>query len=193
MKIMALVAIAVAIETGARADEVTVYVQGISVVPAPVLSRAQALANDIFSAAGVGIDWRRGEPSRLESQLQRQIVVEMTTQTPRERKPGALAFAAPYEGVHIQVFYDRVQTVTEPELTPAVLAHVLVHEITHILQGTCRHSDTGVMKARWTHQDYMEMGQNPLSFTDEDVALIHSGLAARADTTRLIAAVPVSH
>jgi hypothetical protein len=33
MKIMALVAIAVAIETGARADEVAVYVQGISVVP----------------------------------------------------------------------------------------------------------------------------------------------------------------
>lgn len=193
MKIMALVAMAVAMETGARADEVTVYVQGLSVVPAPVLNRAQTLANGIFAAAGVSIDWRRGQPSRLQSQLQSQIVVEMTTQTPRERKPGALAFATPYEGVHIQLFYDRVQAATEPELTPAVLAHVLVHEITHILQGTCRHSETGVMKARWAHQDYLEMGQKPLSFTDQDIALIRSGLVARANNARLIAAVPVSH
>jgi hypothetical protein len=193
MKMMAMVAMAVAMETGARADEVAVYMQGLSVVPAPVLNRAQALANDIFAGVGVSIDWRRGQPSRLQSQLQRQIVVEMTTQTPGHLKPGALAFATPYEGVHIQVFYDRVQTVTEPELTPTVLAHVLVHEITHILQGTCRHSETGVMKARWTHQDYMEMGQKPLSFTEQDVALIQSGVASRVNTTRLIAAVPISH
>jgi hypothetical protein len=28
-----------------------------------------------------------------------------------------------------------------------VLAHVLVHEITHILQGIDRHSESGVMKS----------------------------------------------
>ena len=52
-----------------------------------------------------------------------------------------------------------VRGATEPELTPNVLANVLVHEITHILQGPCWHSDTGVMKARWTHTDYMEIGR----------------------------------
>jgi hypothetical protein len=187
MKILRLVAMAVVMEIGARADEVTVYVQGLSAVPAPVLSRAQALANEIFAGAGVKIDWRRGQPPRSQSRSEKPIVVEIITDTPSELKPGALAFARPYEGVHIDVFYDRVRAATEPELTPNVLAHVLVHEITHILQGTCRHSDTGVMKARWTHTDYMEMGQKPLSFTEEDVQLITTGLAERANPRGLVA------
>jgi hypothetical protein len=189
MKILAVIAMAVALETDARADEVTVYLQGLSVVPALTLGRAQGLANEIFAGVGVKIDWRLGQPSRSQRSRQTPIVVEMVTDIPREL-PGALAFAYPYEGVHINVFYDRVQEATEPQLTPNVLAHVLVHEITHILQGTCRHSDTGVMKARWTHEDYMEMKVKPLSFTEEDVQFIRFGVAKRANSSALIAAVP---
>jgi hypothetical protein len=145
------------------------------------------LANEIFGGVGVKIDWRRGRPSRSQARSEKPIVVEMTTDIPRALPPDALAFARPYEGVHITVFYDRLRAATEPELTPNLLAHVLVHEITHILQGTCRHSDTGIMKARWTHTDYMEMGQKPLSFTEEDVQLITTGLAERANSRGLVA------
>jgi hypothetical protein len=187
MKITTIAAAAIAVAMRARADEVTVYVEGFSAVPAPVLNRAQVLANEIFAGVGVQIDWRRGQPNRSLSRNEKPIVVEMITDTPRKLKPGALAFARPYEGVHITLFYDRVRAATEPELTPNVLAHVLVHEITHILQGTCRHSDSGVMKARWTHTDYMEMGQKPLSFTEEDMQLIRSGLIARATPGTLVA------
>jgi hypothetical protein len=188
MKITTMAAVAIAVAMNARAGEVTVYVQGLSVVPAPVLSRAQVLANEIFAGAGVDVDWRRGQPPRRQSQHESAVVVEMVTDTPTQLKPGALAFARPYEGVHIDVFYDRVRAATEPQLAPNVLAHVLVHEITHILQGTCRHSDTGIMKARWNHTDYMEMGQKPLSFTEEDVQLIKNGLAERANAVTLVAA-----
>jgi hypothetical protein len=187
MKIRAMAAVAITVAMSARADEVTVYVQGLSVVPAPALNRAQVLANEIFGGVGVKIDWRRGQPSRSQSRSEKPIVVEMTTDIPRALPPDALAFARPYEGVHITVFYDRLRAATEPELTPNLLAHVLVHEITHILQGTCRHSDTGIMKARWTHTDYMEMGQKPLSFTEEDVQLITTGLAERANSRGLVA------
>jgi predicted Zn-dependent protease len=114
----------------------------------------------------------------------------MVTDIPDQRLPGALAFALPYEGVHIQVFYNRVQAATEPELTPTVLAHVLAHEITHILQGTSRHSESGVMKARWNHDDYLQMKLKPLSFTEEDEQLIRFGMAGRANAGRLIAATP---
>jgi hypothetical protein len=187
MKIRAMAAVAITVAMSARADDVTVYVQGLSVVPAPALNRAQVLANEIFGGVGVKIDWRRGQPSRSQSRSEKPIVVEMTTDIPRALPPDALAFARPYEGVHITVFYDRLRAATEPELTPNLLAHVLVHEITHILQGTCRHSDTGIMKARWTHTDYMEMGQKPLSFTEEDVQLITTGLAERANSRGLVA------
>jgi len=60
-----------------------------------------------------------------------------------------------------------------------VMAHVLVHEVTHILEGVTRHSDSGVMKAEWTLRDYGQMYTAPLPFTAADIALIQSGVDAR--------------
>jgi len=90
-----------------------------------------------------------------------------------------LAYAFPYEGVHIEVFYDRIDY-GAPDVRTALLAHVLVHEITHILQGVSRHSDNGVMKARWDASDRAGMVRIPLAFEPQDVVLIHEGLKARA-------------
>ena len=60
-----------------------------------------------------------------------------------------------------------------------MLFRSLVHEITHVLQGIDRHSDSGVMKALWTAQDYFQMRVEALPFAPEDVELIHLGLASR--------------
>ena len=48
--------------------------------------------------------------------------------------PGAMAYARPYEGVHIVVLYDRMQKV-QGRLRPVLLGHVLAHELTHVLLG----------------------------------------------------------
>ena len=87
------------------------------------------------------------------------------------------------------VFYDRLHTycATDPNGLPALLAHVLVHEITHILQGTDRHSETGVMKARWVAQDFDRMRIKPLPFTELDITLIQSGVDARSHNAALVA------
>jgi len=66
-----------------------------------------------------------------------------------------------------------------PGAVSCVLGHVIVHEVTHILQGLMRHSESGIRKAQWTGVDYQEMTWKPLQFTDEDVMLIHSGLRVR--------------
>ena len=39
------------------------------------------------------------------------------------------------------------------------------------------------MKAEWDAKDFDQMGWTPLAFTDEDVRLIHLGLATRASRT----------
>ena len=88
-------------------------------------------------------------------------------------------FPLPYEGTHITVFYDRLQQRNEPKRLPVVLAHVLVHEITHLLQGIDRHSVSGIMKAHWSIEDYHEMAFKPLPFTQDDVDLIQQGMDAR--------------
>jgi hypothetical protein len=74
------------------------------------------------------------------------------------------------------VFVDRIEGMSTPS---EVLAHVMVHEITHLLQGFSRHSATGVMKERWTSGDFGEMRWRELALTPLDIELIYSGLAQR--------------
>jgi hypothetical protein len=69
-------------------------------------------------------------------------------------------------------------------LGPRFFGHVLVHEITHCLQGVNRHSETGVMKARWTEDDNADMCVKSLPFEHVDVTLIRLGIEARAARTR---------
>ena len=108
-------------------------------------------------------------------------MVSLTENTPANFLPNALALAKVYEGVHITVFWDRVERLSRFAPPTFVLAHVLVHEITHILQGIDRHSESGVMKSRWTPEDYRAMASKPLPFTPLDVKLIHLGLAPPTD------------
>src|SRR5260370_28543152 len=98
----------------------------------------------------------------------------------RSNSPEAVAAAWPYEGTHIEVAYDRVKAVPASQQA-ALLAHVLVHEITHILQGISRHAPTGIMKAHWEEADYRAMRRNPLPFTPDDIELIRMGLEKRAN------------
>jgi hypothetical protein len=92
------------------------------------------------------------------------MVVSFVTSTPKTFHPGALAYALPYEGVHIEVFYDRIAQ-ADPDLVPSLMAHVIVHEITHILQGIDRHSTGGIMQAVWGSSDYIQMKRGQLRYT----------------------------
>jgi hypothetical protein len=173
MNITQIVAIAAVFSGSVQAKQnVTVYVQDGERVPGQTLARAEGLAGTMFAKAGVRINWRVGRPKGEA------ITVRMSDVHSADH-PGALAFALPYEGVHITVFYDRIHKEFAPDLAPALLAHVLVHEITHVIQGIDRHSETGVMKAHWTAADYTDMRARPLPFTDWDIELIQKGLASR--------------
>lgn len=161
-------------------SKVTVYVKNDANIPSPLLSRAQTVAANMFSSIGVKIDWRAG--MRPDAQLVREhaISVRLTLEDPQGFKPSVGAFTAPSEGIHITVLYNRlIWSLAKPSLAPALLAHVLVHEITHILEGVARHTATGIMKANWTSSDYYAMETNTLPFASEDVELIHQNLARR--------------
>jgi hypothetical protein len=79
------------------------------------------------------------------------------------------------------VFYDRVEPLVRGHHAPeaAVLGYVLSHEIAHVLQGVARHSETGIMRARWSDNDFKLMGIRALIFTAEDIQLIQHHLALR--------------
>ncbi len=185
MRIMAMVVMAGLAGMSAHAEQaeetVTVYLSNSVIVPSPVLFVSMNLAAKMFVAAGVRIEWRFGLPADLGSGSDRAIVVRMAKDIPANYLPGETAVVLLYQGQDITVFYDRVKQAGVPAAMPTLLAHVLVHEITHILQGINRHSDSGVMKAHWAAGDYMAMLQKPLPFTEKDVDLMHRGLALRAE------------
>ena len=173
MKIAAMVAMA-AVGLNARAEQrITVYVDN-DAAPSLVLQLAEVRAAAMFLTSEVRIEWRGHAPDRgpLPSGA---IAVSLAPESPTGFLPSALAFTRPYEGIHITVFWDRIQQTPRSAPAAVVLAHVLVHEITHVLQGIDRHSETGVMKAQWTNGDYAAMAWKPLPFAPEDIRLMHAG------------------
>jgi hypothetical protein len=137
---------------------------------------AQAEASRIFEKIGIRIVWRN---PRSPEAFDGSVIVSFSYRTLPTDHPGALAYALPYEGTHIVVFYDRVREIADQARTAHLLAYVLVHEITHILQGVTRHSDTGIMKAHWNSGDYFEMGRGTLVFAPEDLRILSLNLDAR--------------
>ena len=117
------------------------------------------------------IDWRTSEQDCPGGSIH----IRLSSVTPSSLRPGALAYAYPYENTQIVVFYDRITGLTGSRDTPRLLAHVLAHEIAHVLQQISRHSQTGVMKARWSENEIRSMSRKPLPFAAEDVELIRTG------------------
>ena len=140
-----------------------------------VTAYVRHLVSRIFAPIDLRIDWR--DPRDCPANA---IRITVNAFTPPRLLPRTLAYALPYEGTHIVVFYDRVQAAVEKLRVPTLTAHVIAHEIGHILEGINRHSATGVMKARWEKEDYSQMAWKPLPFAAEDVILIHRGLETRS-------------
>jgi len=149
-----------------------------------VLMGVRPLASRMFASIGVRIDWHDRDSCPAGANA---IQVRMSHDPPGTRKSKALAFAQPYGRNLIVVFPQRVQEMNRNG-GPSVLAHVLVHEITHVLEGIDRHSATGIMKGRWDDNDYAEMRRKPLRFAPEDAGLIYDGLKARSRTLSPLAA-----
>ena len=166
---------------GRERPAVTVFVLNTQIVSSLELHGAQALATKMFDGIGVDLRWRNGtsRPAAEESECARSAVaIEMRLDHDEPGHPRAMAYAMPFGGAGsgIHVLWDRVREASSNESSGRLLAHVMVHEITHILEGTSRHSASGVMKAAWVSHDYFLMSGGPLPFAAEDVELIHLGL-----------------
>jgi len=137
--------------------------------------RAQLEASKILARVSVPIEWSSGRACR-----ERNIIhIRLSIQTPQSLMPGALAFCSPGSSKDIQVLYDRVRATVAPDMQAHLLAYVLAHELTHMIEGVTRHSEAGVMKAHWTAEDYVAMSTGGLAFAAEDVRLVEQGMALR--------------
>jgi len=131
---------------------------------------AQTMASSILAHAGVRLEWDK----RLAGA--ETIEMEMDAQAEPRFAPFTMAYARPFADgteTRIHIFRDRVHG---PGWLPGriMLAYVIAHEIVHVLEGVDRHSDQGVMKARWNAEDYLAMLHRRLSFSEEDLRWIQA-------------------
>jgi Zn-dependent protease with chaperone function len=180
MKIASLAMVMAASACYAWADanpktSLMVCVGGVRSENIQLVGGAEAVTTRIFNKIDVRVDWQS-----LRNCPRNAIQVELAENTLATKLPGALAYAHPFDGVHIVVFMDRVNSMVAPATAPYLLGHVIAHEVAHILQRVRRHSETGIMKAQWNREDYHRMMWQPLDFTSEDIALIKRGLHDRA-------------
>lgn len=187
MKLTTMVVAAALAAANAQAGQVgggqtlVVYIAGEELVPIDIRARGEMVASRMFSEIGVRVEWRHRQPAAGEAQREQAMFVNIARAIPVQASQDALAAARPFERAAINIFYQALKWAEQrPRLAPMLFAHVLAHEIGHNLQQTDRHSETGIMKARWTPEDMDLMTCKPLRFEPEDVRWMHLGLAARA-------------
>jgi hypothetical protein len=187
MKAQWAIGIVMAAGLRAQAQDCSVDVYILKHVPTPagrLLAASRLMTTQMFREIGVSLRMQDGYPPRDTSHAcGAPIVIEFENADRIPSRPEAVAYATPYKesGTCIHIFLDRVlvNLSREPALANALLAHVLAHEITHVLEKSTRHSKEGVMKAHWSSQDYRRMERDPLPFAPGDVDLIRQGIAKR--------------
>ncbi len=120
------------------------------ILPMGMFPDAQRMVMEMFREIGVRlrfVDVRRG--ARNGNGCCAPIVVQVGAYENQPVEAHALAYALPYQaaGTRIQVFADRVLKNPNRIFARTLLAHAMVHEITHVVQRVSRHSESGVMKA----------------------------------------------
>ena len=140
-------------------------------VYAPVVVRAKAMAAGIFDRIGIRLIWQLASDDCIQ--------VRLLDRAPIGIGEGTLATAKPFSDGAATVYLDRVGASVPPSLTDRLLAHILVHEIGHILQGAAEHSTSGIMKSRWENGDYKDMTRGRLAFGASDIDRLQRGLAQR--------------
>jgi hypothetical protein len=147
-------------------------------VPLMLLVQGENTASELFEDIGIRVHWTCNNEASS-------IGVRVREYAPRDFHKGAFAYALPYahEGDRVIVFYDRFapMAVSTPMVAAIVFGHILAHEIGHVLAGVDSHSESGLMRARWTDEDYMDMRVHKLRFSPEIERYIYQNLSLQEE------------
>jgi hypothetical protein len=164
-------------------------------VSATVMRRAELEAERVLKA-GVAVQWITCDQPReghLEQYPAEAVIPTKSTDfviriLPRAMdrafyKKDVFGYAVVDAGrplVHAYVLYDnlqeRVRTTTDRISEFRFLAHVLAHEMAHLLFGNDRHSASGMMMANWTAKEFRLIERGTLNFSGDDIRALRAGI-----------------
>jgi len=165
--------------------EVTVYMDYDSRVPENTVFRATRQASRLFEKIGTTVQFRNSRTNqKVGAGLELNMYIAM--EAPAGMSSAALGLSHPFrQDGRIEVFYSRIQEYKPVECRDVVLAYILIHEITHVLEGMQRHAPTGVMKEKWDREDFKKIQAARLQFDPIDVESIREGIEKRSNDVRL--------
>ncbi len=128
---------------------------------------------------------RRAEDPENTCRSFREIGLEILPAAPPGLKRGALGMAQPVAsgGWIVKVFDDRIRDAAERENRrhAVILAHVMAHEIGHVLLSAKAHpSAWGLMSSVWTKFEYVQMARGLMFYTREQSRAMRMNLAKTA-------------
>lgn len=198
------------VTTAAGAEELKITVYDQAEVPVATLAEAGRALHQIFSGSGISVRLITGDPSAPESSLflysnfpgkqaacsaRREIALQIVDTGAPGLNRSILGVAQPLAaaGLNVRIYDDRVQNaaVGRNQSHGVVLAHVIAHEIGHVLLRDGGHGSRGLMSARWGDHEYRWMKFGALSFTEGESrrmreSLNGTGCPASEATTELI-------
>ena len=163
---------------------ITVHVQHRELPGSVNAGYAEKEASKILATAGVHVTWTTATPDHSKDRCGPPIILRFSIDDRSASNPRAFAYARPFnpDAGEITVFWEKLGKISARYMCPLgnLLAHVLAHEVAHILQARDYHADTGLMRSSWGAVDYFQMMRGHLPFTPVDIQLVHEGMELRA-------------
>jgi hypothetical protein len=179
---------------------ITVRVLDYGQVPQWILANAEKEAASILRAAGIESVWldcpTRPVAKQSDSACARPFspadpVLRILSESMAGRMhfhDNTMGYAALEEkggrgyGFVAGIFYAKVESVAEETRTLRchVLSHAMAHEIGHLLLGTLKHSNTGLMGACWRPEEMRLARRGELQFSAREATLLRAEVRARA-------------
>jgi len=139
-------------------------------VPDYVLDQSKEEVARIFAVAGLAVQWTETEP-RITVTLLPQVLGYATASSP---VMGVARRSA--AGSTVQVFFRQVQDFARAYDIGlgTMLAHVIAHEVGHLLLPTNAHSHAGLMQPAWDKALVRDARRGSLTFTEAQAATIRA-------------------
>jgi hypothetical protein len=177
--------------------DIRVRIYNLAQVPENILAEAVGQATYIFARAGIRLGWMdclvhagkpEVDPDCRQPYRPFDLALKIALTSTGFVKPGdtfGLALLPENNtcscGIYAYVFYEPVLRLSsEYRFNGAmVLAHIIAHEIGHLLLGSNSHSPSGVMTAQWHETQLKKAAMGSMLFDDKQVNKIHDAIRSR--------------
>ena len=150
-------------------------------VPADILESARQEVSAIYARAGIELI-RHDTPAAAPSVLRFAAKIVPHSLGYGHDKPHVMGAAlGETRGTIVYVFFGRVERFARSQrvLNSTMLAHVIAHEIGHLLLPKGWHSERGLMRGKWDRAQVDNAMRGKLTFTPDEIRTIRADALLR--------------